>query len=302
VGKEDYGAGDIWKKVKGKIGSKEGLIENLGRPLVEEKPMTNISGDKSFYTTIRCPSQKAGITITYLPLSGNDWRLVIQEDLDLDGEYEYIYDTQMAGVRVSGVCSAGIVSCDPGGTWNNCEYYYWDAGDSGYVTLVKTQDTSLLGGCFCSNASCGVNTLVREIVDYTAGGVAQAVMNANRDLGVTKGDFDPTNWTLSMNVQNSQGCANAGGGYGEKDLNKLSSYYDTQIPPDVSSYIASNPDVQTSSDSPYYLVQQVSKIQVQGQSIGIPSVVSCDIRKDVTVYTVDMYDDCTGMETWVVPA
>ncbi len=292
---QDYGAGDVFNKVKSKFGTKEGIKQNADIPLKTDRPMTNVAGTESFDVRVQCPSRREGIKITFLPLSGNDYRLLIREDLDRDGSYEYVYDTDSAGVRVSGVCYSGIVSCDNGGTWTNCQYYVWDAGNSGYVSLVPTDDTSLLGGCFCSNSSCGVNTLAQEIVDYVSGGVAQAVMKARNDLGVSKANFDVSTMTQNLYVQSAQGCSYGGSTiYGEASPTDV---YNTQTPPDGLSYVATHPEVQNSTDSPYYLVNRASQAQYQGRSISYPSRVSCDIRKDVAVYTTDMYEDCAN--TWI---
>lgn len=294
LGGEDYGAGELWNKVKSKFGTKEGIKQNADIPLKTDRPMTNVAGTESFDVRVQCPSRREGIKITFLPLSGNDYRLLIREDLDRDGRYEYVYDTNSAGVRVSGVCYSGIVSCDGGGTWNNCKYYVWDAGNSGYVSLVPTDDTSLLGGCFCSNSSCRVNTLAQEIVDYISGGISQAVMRARNDLGVSKANFDAGTMTQNLYVQSAQGCSYGGSTiYGETSPTGV---YNTQTPPDGLSYVATHPEVQNSPDSPYYLVNKASQVQYQGRSISYPSRVSCDIRKDVAVYTTDMYESCS--ETW----
>ncbi|HIC97903.1 MAG TPA: hypothetical protein EYP11_05860 [Aquificaceae bacterium] len=96
-GGQDWGAGDVWNKVKEKFGSKEGIRQNADIPLKTDNPMTNIEGSQRFDVRIQCPTKREGIKITFLPLPGNDYRLVVQQDLDLDGGYEYIYDTQSAG-------------------------------------------------------------------------------------------------------------------------------------------------------------------------------------------------------------
>ena len=303
-GQQDYGAGGVWNKVKGKLGTKQGIQKNADVPLKTDVPMKNIEGTRSFEVRVRCPSKREGIRITFLPLPGNDYRLVIEEDLDLDGNYEYVYDTGSQGIRVSGVCYSGVVSCDPGGTWTNCEYYYWDAGNLGYVSLVKTQDTSLLGGCFCSNSSCGVNSLVQDTVDFVAGGVAQAVMRVRENLGISRAGFDLSTMSVRLYVQDRAQCAYAETRiWGEQNPVHV---YTTQTPPDGMSYVVSDPSVQSSPDSPYYLVNRASRVEIEGQSIGIPDVVSCDVRNDVSLYTTDMYENCSEIwtdpngETWCV--
>ena len=291
AGGDDYGAGDIWNNLKGKIGNKEGIKERLDRPLNEEVPMRDFSDRISFSGRIRCPSKKEGVQVLFIPLGGGDHRLVIKEDLNLDGNYEYVYDTSSAGVRVSGVCRSGIVSCDPG-SWKNCKYYLW-TGNNGYVSLQPVQDTSLLGGCFCSNSSCGANILTQQAVNTIAGGISQAVMNARRDLGVSKSGFDFNTFTLNLRIQQTEGCASADGGYGEKDIERLSSYYETQTEPSGWDYVLSNPGVQTDPDSPYKIVQDLNKAKVNGTSLEMPAIVACDIRKNVYIRTVDKFDTCS---------
>ena len=299
-GGQDYGAKNVWNQVKNRLGTKSGIQKNADVPLKTDTPMQNIEGSQSFDVRVQCPSQKEGIKITFLPLPGNDYRLIVQEDLDQDGNYEYVYDTQSAGIRVSGVCYSGIVSCDPGGTWINCEYYYWDGGNSGYVSLVNTKNTSFLGGCFCSNSSCGVNSLVQEIVDYVSGGISQAVMNARQDLGVSRANFNLTSMSASLYVQDKTQCAYAGTRiWGEQNPTQV---YSTQVPPDGFSYIASDPTIQTDPESPYYLVSRASEVQVNGQSIGYPDRFTCTIRNDVLIGNqkwttwdgTDITPNCTG--------
>ena len=300
---QDYGATSSWQKFKGKAGSKEGIKQSFEKPLTEDTPMTDISSTTSFSGRVRCPSKKSGIEVVFIPLGGGDHRLIVKEDLDLDGTYEYLYDTNPQGIRVSGVCASGVVSCSPG-SWTNCEYYFWDVTAGGYVKLLKTDDTSLLGGCFCSNSSCGVDTLAEEAVNMIAGGVSQAVMRARSDLGVSMSGFDVSTFTLRLRVQQSQGCGS--GGYGETDVGTLSSYYKTQSQPPSMDYVLSNPQVQQSNDSPYYLVNKASEVQVEGGKIGIPNRVSCDVRNDVSVYTTDLYENCQNTwtdkngETWCI--
>ena len=293
-GAEDYGAKSVYETFKGKVGSKEGIRQNFERPLTEETPMENIAGTERFSGQVRCPSRSDAVEIYFVPLGGGDHRVIVKEDLDLDGTYEYVFDTDSLGIRVSGVCNAGIVSCDPG-SWSNCRYYFWDVSPEGYVSLVETDNTALLGGCFCANSSCGVDALVEETMDMVGGGVAQAIMRAREDLGVSPSEADLGSYRLTLRVQQAQGCGS--GGYGEEDVRALAQYYEAQVPPPSMDYVLTNPEVQQSEDSPYYLVNQAVNLQVNGQSMGVPSEISCDIRKDVSVYTTDMYEDCT--DTWV---
>jgi len=289
----DYGAGDLFQKVKSKYGSKEGLRQNAEVPLKTETPMTNLEGTKSFNARIQCPSKREGVRITFLPLRGNDYRLIIEEDLNLDGKMEYRYDS--SPVKVSGVCYAGVVSCESG--WNNCKFYYWDASPDGYVRLKETSNTALLGGCFCSNSSCGVNSLTQEIVDFVAGGVAQAIMRAKESLAVSKAHFDLSTMSVSLYVQDKSGCSYGNiPTFGEQNPTK---YYDTQRPPDGYSYVLSNPSVQTNPYSPYHLTLKASEVKIEGKSISYPSRFSCDIRKDVFIQTTTINEECS--QTWTDP-
>jgi len=294
-GQQDYGAEEVWNKVKGKFGSKEGIKQNADVPLKTDAPMTNVEGTQSFDVRVQCPSKREGVRITFLPLAGNDYRLVVEQDLDLNGSYEYVYDTQSNGVIVSGVCSAGVVSCSGGGSWTNCAYYRWEADPQGYVFLVPTDDTSTLGGCFCSNSSCGVNSLDPAIVDYVAGGVSQAIMRVRNELGVSRSSFSASTMSVSLYVQDKTSCSYAGGTiYGEQNPTW---YYLSQTVPSGTDYVVANPDVQSDPESPYYLVSRASEVQIEGQTLSYPSRVSCSIRKSVSVYTTDMYENC--QDTWV---
>ncbi|MDQ7038645.1 MAG: hypothetical protein Q9N26_05550, partial [Aquificota bacterium] len=76
IGGQDYGAGGVWEKIRKKFGTKEGIKENADVPLRTDTPMTNIEGTQGFDVRLQCPSRREGIVVTFLPLSGNDYRLL----------------------------------------------------------------------------------------------------------------------------------------------------------------------------------------------------------------------------------
>ena len=288
----DYGAKNVWNKLKNKYGSKETLKQNAEKPLMTDTPMKNVQGNISFSAKVQCPSRREGIKITFLPVSGNEYRLVIEQDIDLDGRYEYVYDTQRS---VSGVCNGGIISCNPSGSWQNCEYFAWTANQNGYVSLVQTQNTSLLGACFCSNTSCGISNLDRAIVDYIVGGISQAVMRARQDLAVSYAGFDLQNFQAKLYVQDKTQCAYPNAKiYGEINPTQI---YENQTPPDGYSYVISQ-GYDRDTESPYYLVKQSSHIQLSGKTIGYPSRVTCTLRKEVLFTTQTKYENCFATYTW----
>jgi len=276
VPNNDYGASSLWQRVKAKYGSKAGLKENAEKPLMTDTPMTNVEGSIKFNAKVQCPSRREGILITFLPVSGNEYRLIIRQDLDLDGTYEKTYDS---GISVSGVCNSGIISCNPSGSWQNCEYYYWFANQNGYVELKRTNDPNKVGACFCSNSSCGVNSLDKAIVDYIVGGIAQAIMNARHDLAVSYAGFDLSNFSAKLYVQDKTKCAYPNvSTYGEVNPTNV---YENQIPPDGYSYLIQK-GYDKDTDSPYYLIKQASQIKVNGKSISYPSRFTCSITNDIS--------------------
>jgi len=289
---------DLWQRVKAKYGSKEGLKENAEKPLMTDTPMTNIEGSIRFNARVSCPSRREGILITFLPISGNEYRLLIRQDLDLDGAYEKTYDS---GISVSGVCNSGIISCNPPGSWKNCEYYYWLADQNGYVELQNTNNPNDVGACFCTNSSCGVNSLDKAIVDYIVGGIAQAIMNARHDIVVSYAGFDLKNFSAKLYVQDKTQCAYPNIGiYGEVNPTEV---YESQMPPDGYSYLIQK-GYDRDTDSPYYLIKQASQIRVNGKSIGYPSRFTCTVRRDVRIVTQTRYEDCQTFtyngENWCI--
>ena len=309
-----------YNKIKPKTGDKKGVDETINKPLNSGKQLEVIGGQnenslpsypknllsnmpESGDVQLYCPSQDKAIEIILLPAGGGDYRVIVRQDMNLDGTFEYTFDSSSLNITVSGICSNGIVACKPEGSWTNCEYYYWDPGTSGNVTLVNTQDTSLLGGCFCSNNSCGVDISgAKMVAEYIAGGISQGVMRVKPQLMMSKGGFDATTMTFTIYGQDKENCnVTDYTQYGEKIP---SQYYSSAYP----SISIADVELQQGNDprSPYAVVKKTMEYELGGVKFNQPKIVSCDVRNDVAVYTTDLYETCTQTyvdsagETWCV--
>jgi len=281
---------DVKELLRERYGSKEALKRNAEVPLHGEGQMKTVDGTKSFSVNFRCLDKAGEVRIAFLPVPGNEYRLLVREDLDADGRYEYVYDS---GFSVSGVCHSGVVSCDPPGSWQNCKFYYWKA-DKGYVKLVPTTDDRLLGACFCSNASCGITSPDKAIVDTVVGGIARALTEERKDLGTAGGEFDLSSFEAVLYV-GSEGCFYEGVQLvGEENPTYV---YEAQSPPDGFSY---------ANTGLYSLVGEASKIEVKGGSVSYPKRYTCTQKKTVSITTETRVEDCNtysfnGM-TWCLVA
>ena len=188
----------------GKYGDAGGIQQNAVNPLIGGGPLYTIDGTNSSSVRVQCPSSDRFLTVFIAPTASNDLGTVnIFQDADLDGSVEYSYTLPFP---VSGVCSNGVISCNPG-TWANCSYYKWVSDTSGHVTAATANITDL-GGCFCINNSCGsnlawldLNTILRAI----GGGIAAAVMAQKAQYTISSVSIDGT--TISYTGQNEQQCS-----------------------------------------------------------------------------------------------
>lgn len=267
--------------VIGVIGSKSGANNRLAQPLSSTTQMTTIDGKTSFNAQIQCPASAKSVGITFLSAGGNDYRLLIQQDTNLDGTYDYTYDTATTGGTVSGVCSNGVVICTPAGSWSNCATYEWSVTNN-KVTLQNVPPTDPnIGSCFCSNQSCGVGSLVSQIYDNVAGGISSAIMRSNPLYIVSKSEWSPTDMSYYLYGQDKTNCTGLGSSswdkYGEKNPTQ---YYNSQTPSNTS--IADVALQQGGDPNSYYSMisnQNNTSYDAKGDTLGMPNTVQCTIKK-----------------------
>lgn len=271
---------EIGKTANSIFGTKAGINTRVNNPLLGQSKMTTIDNSKNFDSTVQCASNSKAVGITFLPMGGNDYRLIIKQDTNLDQTFDYTYDSGVLGRSVSGICNNGVVMCSSPGTWNNCTYFTWDTSDKKIFLRQVANTSSELGGCYCSNSSCGVNTLEPQMYETVGGGVSAAIMAKNPLFIHSKSQWSPTEMTYYLFGQNRTNCT---GGvatnwdkYGQKNPTQ---YYDAQVPPNTS--IADVAIEQGSDPTSYYSMishQNQVSYDYAGDKIGMPTTSTCTIN------------------------
>ena len=277
------------------FGSKEGINRHISRPLMGNGQMTTVNRETKFSANIQCPSAIHAVGIMFLPAGGNDYRLLVRQDTDLDGSFDYTFDTGSIGT-VSGVCTNGIISCNPSGSWNACKMYKWtvSAGKIG-LAQVSANDSGI-GACFCSNESCGVTSLVPQIYESVGGGILSALMGADTGFLYSKSEWSAADMTYYLFGQDRRNCSGIGSsgwdGYGEKNP---TGYYNAQVPPDVT--ISDIEAKQGGDGNSYYsMMHDLARNDYNGTTIGTPEIMECTVRKDALIETVTENLICADME------
>lgn len=290
---------NIANNALGVFGSKDGINNSFAKPLMSKEKMTTVDGTKSFDAQIQCPASSKSIGITFIPSGGNDYRLIIKQDTNLDGTYDYVYDTSSIGRSVSGVCTNGVLMCTPAGSWNDCKSYVWDTNNKQIFLRQVTTGSHELGACYCSNSSCGVSTLATQIYENIGGGISAAIMKSNPLFILSKSEWSFGDMTYYLFGQDKTNCTGLGGSnwdrYGEKNP---TNYYDAQTPPNNS--IADVAIDQGSDPTSYYSMishQNEVSYNKSGNTIGMPSKTTCTITNSLQS-NITQYYDCNNPITW----
>ncbi len=284
----------------GTMGSGNAVNSNLSKPIMGGSQMKTMDGKTSFNAQVQCPSNTKTVVITFLPVGGNDYRLMVQQDTDLDGKFDYTYDTSSTGRTVSGVCANGVVMCNPAGSWNACQPYIWTTNSNRQLSLTPVSNGySGLGSCFCSNASCGVSSLAEQMYDTIGGGISTTIMKNDSRFILSKNEFDQANMAYSLFGQNKINCSGIGATswdqHGEQNPTK---YYDAQTPPNTS--IGDIALEQGSDPTSYYsMISNQSNVAYNesGDTLGMPNKVSCTITNSLKSIMTTQYD-CTNAVNW----
>jgi len=286
----DQDAVNLYNKyLKPNYSNKDSINENVVKPSINASNFKTLDKSKTFSAPLSCPSQEKAIVISFSQISG-DFTAYIKIDTNLDGTFDYFYTTP----NISGVCTNGIVSCQPG-TWQNCKYYYWIAEDR-KPRLIETMDTSKTGPCACSNISCGITTLDQPLFSQIGGGIAQAISKEDSRFVVSKSQWIGN--TLELYGQDSKNCTDYNvssiNSYGETNP---TTYYNAQVPPSVS--IADVTTKQSNDPySPYSIVSQTQNYEYEdGKQIGTPSFRECVIRNVVYSETKVFQENCSDIYT-----
>lgn len=257
-----------------RVGSGEGINQRFSLPVISSNtPMSTMNDQISFSAQLSCPSSVRFLDVFVQPAgSGDLQRLVVGQDIDMDGNTDYTYT---APFPVSGVCANGVISCDPG-TWQNCMPYRWAVNASLRISLADASMNDL-GGCYCINSSCGSSlpwTNLAVILRDLGGGAVGALQKADSRYAVTDVRIDGT--LITYYGQASGSCTNPG----TSGPSNPQQYYSSPgaISSDTESQVMSQ-----SQDPQSYYSQLTGSIAAQ-QS---PSEVNvCWIRRIITVNTI----------------
>jgi len=270
--------------------SADTLNRDFGRPLVGATEFHTLDNSQTFQAGIECPSKDKAVVITFIPTGNGEWRIVVAGDLNFDGQYEYHFDTDWLGIRVSGVCTNGIVYCNPYNVWdlNHCKYYKW-ASNGNWITLLETQNRDEVGACICTNYSCNGGNI--PPYQWIVGAVSNQLMQIHSELLISKGEWDLSNFSYYLYGQNTRSCRGIEGEVTDLGGVPLTNYASAHVYPsvdlsDIAAYQGSDPN------SPYNTLMSASQVEYNGYSVGVPDVYSCWINKEIAITTQVDYEDC----------
>lgn len=179
------------------------LVNSLGNPLVSGTRMTAMNGTQ-FDAKMMCSgsSQTPFVSMSLTAGSG-DGSLWVQMDKDLNGVKESFWTFE----GISGVCTNGAIQCSAG-TWSNCTFKKWQfsAGN----LFLATVNNYEVGGCFCTNGSCGnlITTNHDYILDILGSGISSVVSGSSPNYVISNRSI--TDGKLEMWAQRTD-CVNPQG-------------------------------------------------------------------------------------------
>ena len=273
----------------------EYLNRNFARPLTGGGEFRTFDNSKTFRANLECPSSEKAVVISFIPAGYGEWNISIAADMDFDGQYDRRFSTTQVGIRVSGVCTNGIVYCSPPNVWdlNHCRYYKWTVR-SGFITLQRTENRDEVGACICTNYACGQNNF--PPYRYVVGAVSRVLMNAYPQFLIGRGEWDLATFSYYLYGQDRERCTALGGRARDFSGRPLTDYAEAHIYPSVD--LADVAMAQGSDPySPYNTAIAASQVEFEGNSIGVPNIYSCWIRKDVRIETVRKSYSCSNQKS-----
>jgi len=163
----------------------EAFSTKLIKPLMSPSQLATLDGSKQGNAQIACPGSDAIFEVLIQPGPSKDLSfLQVSYDSNLDGSFDGSYSTTSP---ISGVCSNGVVSCQPG-TWNGCRFYKWQYSSGLTLTEVLSRE---LSGCYCFNTGCSsapFTAMQRQVLESLGGGVAGAMAAANPRLAAVQAE------------------------------------------------------------------------------------------------------------------
>ncbi|MEM3580403.1 MAG: hypothetical protein QXQ64_03965 [Candidatus Bathyarchaeia archaeon] len=256
-------------------GSEKTLKQNFINPLLGGDWLYTIDRTKSGEVQLVCPSSKEFLTVLIRPKATGDFDADIYWDSDMDGKM----DKSMTVNNVSGICTNGFISCNPG-TWVNCRNYTFEY-NNGNIQLQEAGLTSL-AGCFCVNQSCGNNLLwnnIGYVLKIFGGAVAGAFQKADPRYAVSDARQDGA--AIYFYGQRTEDCSTVSGGSG-------SLYPETywKSPLNIPSAVQNLVSSQSQDSTSFYSLMQTAYNQSQSAS----ELRTCEIKRNLTENRIDISD------------
>ena len=207
TGLQKFGAGYDDAKTKGnamagsnkeKMGTKSFVNDKLYAPLSDSSvKMTTLDGLTSFSATTGVAASAPFMQLLILPSGTGDLDVRIGQDMTGSGKLTLTVNLSAAGLRASGVCANGFISCNAG-TWGGCRAYTWTSNDDGLLSYVMAP-VSDMGGCYCINSSCGNNTIIAGTTDLVlkdlGGGAVGGIHIKDASIIISSVSSDPVTAT-----------------------------------------------------------------------------------------------------------
>jgi hypothetical protein len=170
---------------RSKSADSQALQQNYVTPGLAGQPIASVDGSTSFTPNIACQKSATFMEVLVQPVASGDLgKVQIGRDMDLDG---VIDATINLPIPVSGICSNGVISCQPG-SWAQCHYFRWDVDAARALTLTEVEMPAL-AGCYCLNNSCGTNLAwsnMSSVLTDLGGGMVGALTSNDARIGVSQ--------------------------------------------------------------------------------------------------------------------
>jgi len=278
--------------------NKDVMQEKIYSPASDEtKSLETLSGEK-IPVDMNCMESKPFAEISYRPTAGNDINLYIRMDYDFDGVYEK--NTVLSGV--SGICTTGVIVCNPGSV-ENCQFYKLSTDSSGYVVFDSpVVYTSSVASCYFVNNSGGnMSVSVPEGVSKILtdlSGLVGSIVSKTKDFVAAVGDKDFLNFTVTLVGKKPTSCLSIS----VDNLDKAKSYYssdgedDSSLTSDADAVRTGVKDIPidglppTSSEGVYEFISDSPSVKTNPP----PGLKSCSLNRVPVIKSIDKTVRCPG--------
>lgn len=159
-------AGEYTNEAKALGGHFKNFNSVIVAPATSTADFKTVDGKSTFKSNITCES--ATVSVAEVSYNGtSDITASIKLDMNSDGTKEL--QNSLSGI--SGVCTDGVIKCNPN-SWTSCTYYNYKFTPNVGISLASTNKTNT-SNCYCINSSCGSLAIhnKKSILDDITSGV-----------------------------------------------------------------------------------------------------------------------------------